>query len=67
VLSDRPGLNLARLVEVTSQDKLLIQATIRGMIATGELKTKGQRRGMTYYTGSTDMRTVRAQSRVEPE
>jgi len=62
-LSEQPGLNLSKLADVTKQDKILIQATIRGMVITGELKTKGQKKGTTYYTGTTDMRTIRTQTR----
>jgi hypothetical protein len=58
VLASDPGLNIARLADAASEDKTLIQSTVRTMVASGELKTRGQKKGMTYYTATTDMRTV---------
>ena len=58
VLASEPGLNLAKLADAALEDKTLIQSTVRTMVASGELKTRGQKKGMTYYTSNTDMRTV---------
>jgi len=58
VLNEKPGLNLARLADAAAQDKKLIQSTVKAMVASGELKTKGQKRGTIYYPENTDLRTV---------
>ncbi|WP_376705725.1 hypothetical protein RQ479_15340 [Mesorhizobium sp. ISC25] len=55
-LKNMPGLNLAKLALATSEDKTLVQSTIRAMATAGELKTKGNKKGMTYYTADTDLR-----------
>lgn len=57
-LSGSPGLNLSKLAEAATEDKALVQSTVRAMVATGEIKTRGQKRGTTYFTATTDMRTV---------
>lgn len=61
-LKSNPGLNLTKLVAVVGEDKILIQSTVRVMVAGGELKTRGERKGMVYYTKSTDLRTVKRKS-----
>ncbi len=57
-LASAPDLNLVRLADAVSEDRTLIQSTVKTMVASGELKTRGQTRGMTYYTAETDLRTV---------
>lgn len=57
-LTSNPGLNLSKLAEATEEDKALIQSTVRAMVAIGEIKTRGMKRGTKYYTAETDMRTV---------
>lgn len=61
-LKSSPGLNLAKLADAASEDKTLIQSTVRAMVASGELKTRGLKKGTTYYTADTDMRTVSKKS-----
>ncbi len=58
-LQENPGLNLANLASKIAEDKNLVQSTVRVMVQGGELKTKGQKKGTIYYTGDTDLRTVR--------
>lgn len=53
-----PGLNLSRLSEAVGEDKTLVQSTVRVMVQAGELKTKGQKKGMTYYSKDFDLRTI---------
>jgi hypothetical protein len=57
-LRETPGLNLSRLALAAGEDKTLVQSTVRAMSANNELKTRGQKKGMTYYTADTDMRTI---------
>lgn len=57
-LNSSPGLGLAKLAEAAGEDKLLIQSSVRAMVASGELKTRGEKKGTKYYTAATDMRTV---------
>jgi hypothetical protein len=57
-LRSSPGLNLSKLAGAVSEDKTLIQSAVRAMVASGELKTRGQKKGTTYYTSDTDMRTI---------
>ncbi|CCV12229.1 hypothetical protein MESS4_380003 [Mesorhizobium sp. STM 4661] len=58
-LKNVPGLNLAKLALATSEDKTLVQSTVRAMVSSNELKTKGNNRGTTYYTLETDLRKFR--------
>lgn len=53
-----PGLNLPRLAEAVGEDKTLVQSTVRVLVQSGELQTKGQRKGTTYYTKDYDLRTI---------
>lgn len=57
-LAATAGLNVSKIAETLSEDKALIQSAVRTMVATGELKTRGQKRGTKYYTADTDMRTI---------
>ena len=58
-LKANPGLKIAELAQTIGDDKALVQSTVRAMVGNGELKTRGAKKGMTYYTSDTDLRTVR--------
>lgn len=55
VLTAKPGQKLAELSEVISEDKTLVQSVVRAMVINGELTTKGQKKGMSYYIADTDL------------
>jgi hypothetical protein len=57
-LRTTPGLGLARTAETLTEDKRLVQSVIRAMVDSGELRTRGQKKGTVYYTGDTDLRKV---------
>lgn len=57
-LKNNPGLTIAKLSEAVSGDRNLLQSMIRTMVTNGDLKTRGQRKGTTYYSADTDMRTI---------
>lgn len=58
-LKSNPGLKIAEIADAIKEDKIIVQSTLRSMTSNGELKTKGQARGTTYYTGDTDLRTIK--------
>lgn len=58
-LTDNPGHKVAELAQAVGDDKALVQSIVRAMVGSGELKTRGAKKGMTYYKAGTDMRTVR--------
>jgi nucleoside 2-deoxyribosyltransferase len=58
-ISENQGLTLSKLAEGIGEDKLLVQSVIRAMISSDELKTKGAKKGTTYYTPEADLRKFR--------
>lgn len=58
-LKDNPGLKIGEISTNLGEDQALVQPVVRAMAGSSELKTRGAKRGMTYYTADTDLRTVR--------
>ena len=58
-LSAKPGLRIGDLADAIGNDKALVQSAVRAMVNNGELKTRGAKKGMCYYSKDTDLRTVR--------
>jgi hypothetical protein len=57
-LTTSPGLSIAKLADAAKEDKSLVQSTVKAMVASGDLKTRGQKKGMIYFNKETDMRSV---------
>lgn len=58
-LSTDPGLGLTKLSIAVGEDKSLIQSVVRAMVQSGDLKTKGERKGTRYFTPDVDLRSYR--------
>jgi hypothetical protein len=57
-LKSNPGLNITKLTDAISVEKNLTQSMVKTMVASGKLKTRGQKKGTNYFSADTDMRTV---------
>lgn len=58
-LKENQGLGLTKLANAMSEDKTLVQSVIRAMASTGELKTRGEKKGTIYFSPDYDLRRTR--------
>jgi predicted transcriptional regulator len=52
------GVTISKPVSSLGEDRALVQSAIRSLMQAGEVRTRGVKRGTTYFTGDTDFRTL---------